>query len=122
MMGTIKGLKVGRRVVSDCMKNIHPIYNIKMLMIKKELMENPELKTENWSLFSPSQARSVVVCFLSPNKLIVCYLCSWKISPKTSSGFSKPINFASLRFKESQHSFAFELQLRRRGSSSPGEL
>lgn len=52
-MGPFKGLKEVRRVVEDCMKNIHPIYHIKELMIKRELQKNPELANEDWSRFLP---------------------------------------------------------------------
>lgn len=52
-MGPYKGLKDVRRVVEDCMKNVHPIYHIKELMIKQELAKNPQLANEDWSRFLP---------------------------------------------------------------------
>lgn len=53
VMGDHKGTKVARRVVLETMQNIHPVYNIKELMIKKELANNPDLANENWDRFLP---------------------------------------------------------------------
>ncbi|KPA83419.1 hypothetical protein ABB37_03053 [Leptomonas pyrrhocoris] len=53
VMGPVKGTQMVRSIVEDCMNNIHPIYGLKQLLIKRELMKREDMKHEDWSRFIP---------------------------------------------------------------------
>lgn len=53
IIGGIQGINDASKVVVDCMNNIHPVYHIKRLMIKRDLMKNPAMAHEDWDKYLP---------------------------------------------------------------------
>jgi ribosomal RNA assembly protein len=60
VMGKHRGVAEVRKIVEDCMRNVHPIYGLKRLLIKRELMKREDLKNEDWSRFLPTYKKSTV--------------------------------------------------------------
>ena len=58
IVGPEAGVKKARNVVRDCMRNIHPVYGLKRLMILKELEANPIMEGKDWSKFLPQYSKS----------------------------------------------------------------
>lgn len=54
VMGSFNGLKETRRIIEDIMANVHPIYLIKELMIRRELAQDPKLANESWDRYLPN--------------------------------------------------------------------
>lgn len=67
-LGPYKGLQQVRKVVEDTMKNIHPVYSLKALMLKRELAKNPKLKNENWERYLPKYNSKTISKRKEPKK------------------------------------------------------
>ncbi|KAI9671063.1 MAG: hypothetical protein M1831_005148 [Alyxoria varia] len=68
-LGPYKGLKEVRRVVEDALRNVHPIYHIKELMIKRELAKDPDLANESWDRFLPNFKKKTLAKRHKPHKV-----------------------------------------------------
>eukprot|EP01084_Bolivina_argentea_P287129 492651_1 len=54
VIGNYKGIQTVRKIVMDCMNNIHPIYQLKRLMVEQELSTNHKLNNVSWDRFLPN--------------------------------------------------------------------
>ncbi|TGZ53242.1 KRR1 small subunit processome component homolog [Temnothorax curvispinosus] len=67
-LGPYRGVQQVRKLVVDTMKNIHPVYSLKTLMLKRELAKNPNLKNENWERYLPKYSSKNISKRKEPKK------------------------------------------------------
>lgn len=54
VLGPWKGLKKVRKIVLDCMQNVHPIYQLKTLMVQRQLEKDESRKNVSASRWHPA--------------------------------------------------------------------
>lgn len=105
-IGPYKGLQHVRQIVEDCMRNVHPVYNIKGLMIKRELAKDPKLRGENWDRFLPKFKSSNQNKHKKPKKIRIKKPYTPFPNPPQESKMDKEIEtgeyFAKERQKEAE--------------------
>ncbi|KAF9764382.1 KRR1 small subunit processome component like protein [Nosema granulosis] len=58
VVGSYEGLTTAKHVITGCMNNIHPVFEIKKMIIKKKLSEDPTKKDEDWSKYLPEMKKT----------------------------------------------------------------
>nr|XP_027200363.1 KRR1 small subunit processome component-like [Dermatophagoides pteronyssinus] len=59
VVGPWKGLKKCNKLITDCMKNIHPVYSLKQLMVERALAQNPAMANKDWTPYLPKYKRTL---------------------------------------------------------------
>lgn len=58
IIGSFRGIEEVKKIVIDCMNNIHPMYQIKKLVEKRKLEGDSTKEGEDWSRFLPEIKKS----------------------------------------------------------------
>uniref|UniRef100_A0A1B6DNS0 KRR1 small subunit processome component n=1 Tax=Clastoptera arizonana TaxID=38151 RepID=A0A1B6DNS0_9HEMI len=101
-LGPYKGLIQVRKIVTDTMNNVHPIYNIKKLMIQRELAKDPKLCNENWERFLPKFVSKNISKRKQPKKKNIKKMYTPFPPPQTESKIDKLLASGEYFLKEDQ--------------------
>ena len=58
-MGNFKNIKLCRKIIEDCMQNIHPYIHVRSLILRKKLMKSFTLKNKTWTSILPLKSNKI---------------------------------------------------------------
>ena len=58
-MGNFKNIKFCRKIIEDCMQNIHPYFHVRNLILRKKLIKSFTLKNKTWNSILPLKSNKI---------------------------------------------------------------
>ena len=100
-MGNFKNIKFCRKIIEDCMQNIHPYFHVRNLILRKKLIKSFTLKNKTWNSILPLKSNKI-----DKDKKLEIYTTKRKIEKNKNFCFLKN-SLLVPKFLENRQGFCF---------------